>query len=75
MNKKKLSIPFLCLAVLITAVFFLTCTMPTLFAQGKLYELKYQLAKGTKITMTSTGEVNSVADQMGTEVLTDIYGD
>ncbi|MCJ7580369.1 MAG: DUF6263 family protein, partial [Candidatus Aminicenantes bacterium] len=47
----------------------------TLFAQGKLYELKYQLAKGTKITMTSTGEVNSVADQMGTEVLTDIYGD
>lgn len=75
MNKKKLSIPFLCLTVLMAAVIFVSFAVPNLFAQGKLYELKYQLDKGTKITMTSTGDVNSVMDQMGTEVVTDISGD
>lgn len=75
MNKKKLSIPFLCLTVLMAAVIFVSFAVPNLFAQGKLYELKYQLAKGTKITMTSTGDVNSVMDQMGNEVVTDISGD
>ena len=75
MNKKKLSIPLLCLVVLITTVIFVSFAVPNLFAQGKSYELKYQLAKGTKITMMSTGEVNSAMDQMGTEVLTDIIGE
>lgn len=75
MNKEKLSVPFLCLTVLIMAVIFANYAVPTLFAGEKLYELKYQLAKGTKITMISSGEVNSVTDQMGTEVLTDIYGE
>ncbi len=75
MKKEKLSIPLLCLTVLITAVIFVNFAVPTLFAGEKSYELKYQLKKGIKFTMTSTGEVNSVMDQMGTEVLTDIYGE
>jgi len=75
MKKEKLSIPLLCLTFLITAVIFVNFAVPTLFAGEKSYELKYQLKKGIKFTMTSTGEVNSVMDQQGTEVLTDIYGE
>ncbi len=75
MKKEKLSVPFLFLKVLIMAVIFANFAVPTLFAEEKTYELKYQLAKGTKITMTSSGEVNSVMDQMGTEVVSDIYGE
>ncbi|MFC2160074.1 DUF6263 family protein, partial [Acidobacteriota bacterium] len=48
--------------------------VPNVFAAQESYDLKYQLEKGTKITMTSTGETNSVSDQMGNEMLTDIYG-
>lgn len=73
MKKVKLSIPFLCLTVLIMVIIFANYAVPNLFAGEKLYELKYQLAKGSKITMISTGEVNSVMDQMGTEVVSDIY--
>jgi len=73
MKKEKLSVPFLFLTVLIMAVIFANFAVPTLFAGEKLYELKYQLAKGTKITMISSGEVNSVMDQMGTEVAVDNY--
>ncbi len=75
MNKKKLSVPILCLTVMMAAVVFVNFAVPNLFAAEKLYELKYQLAKGTKFTMVSSSEVNSVSDQMGTEVLTDIYGE
>ena len=75
MNKEKVSIPFLCLTVLIMAVFFVSGAVPTKSSGEKIYELKYQLDKGTKFTMMSTGDVNSVMDQMGTEVLTDIYGE
>lgn len=75
MNKRKLSVQFLCLAVLFTVVIFVNSAVPTQAAGQKLYELKYQLAKGTKFTMVSSSEVNSVMDQMGTEVLSDSYGE
>ncbi len=73
MKKEKLSIPFLCLTVMIMAGFFVSCALPTQPSGEKIYELKYQLAKGTKITMISSGELNSVMDQMGTEVVSDIF--
>ncbi len=73
MKKEKLSFQYLCLTALIMAVIFANFAVPTLFAGEKLYELKYQLAKGTKITMISSGEVNSVMDRVGTEVVSDVY--
>ncbi len=75
MKKERLSIRFLCLTVLIIAGFFASCAVPTQPPGEKVYDLKYQLEKGTKFIMTSTGEVNSITDQMGTEVVADIYGD
>jgi len=75
MKKEKFSVSFLFLPVLIMVVFLVSCAVPTQPSGEKIYELKYQLAKGTKITMISSAEVNSVTDQMGTEVLTDIYGE
>ncbi len=75
MKKEKLSVPFLIFTVLITAVIFANFAVPNLFAQEKLYELKYQLAEGTKITIISSGELNSIMDQMGTEVIVDSYGE
>ena len=44
-------------------------------AAEKLYELKYQLKPGTKFVIVSTGETESVTDQMGTEVVANITGD
>lgn len=73
MKKEKLFIPLLCLFVLMAAVFLVSIARPAESAQEKKYELKYQLAKGTKITMISSGESNSVMDQMGTEMLVDSY--
>lgn len=73
MKKEKLSFQYLCLTALIIAVIFANFAVPTLFAGEKLYELKYHVAKGTKITMISSGEVNTVMDQMGTEVVVDSY--
>jgi len=73
MKKEKLSGPFLFLTVLIMAVIFANFAGTNLFAQDKTYELKYQVAKGTKITMISSSEVNSVMDQAGTELVSDIY--
>jgi len=44
-------------------------------AAEKLYELKYQLKPGTTFVIVSTGETESVTDQMGTEVVASITGD
>jgi hypothetical protein len=35
--------------------------------------MKYQMAEGTKFTMTSSSEMNTIMDQMGTEVTADIH--
>lgn len=43
-------------------------------ATAKQYELKYKMAKGTKFIMTSEGSLESITDQMGTEVVADITG-
>lgn len=74
-EKVKLSVLFLALAVLFTSAFVVKSAVPAQAAGQKLYELKYQMAKGTKFTMKSAGEANSITDQMGTEMIADIYGD
>ena len=58
-----------------TSAIVVNSAVPTQAPGQKLYELKYQMAKGTKFTMKSTGEANSVTDQMGTEMIVDLYGD
>ena len=75
MKKIKLSVSFLFLTMLVMALLIVNCAVPTKISGPKLYELKYQLAEGTKFTMTSTGEVSSLTDQMGTEVVADIFGE
>ncbi len=75
MKKEKSSIPVLFLTALIITVFFVSCAVPPQPAGEKVYDLQYQLDEGTKFVFESSGEVNSVTDQMGTEVVADIYGD
>ena len=75
MKKQKISLPFLFATVLIVAGLFTSCAAPTKVSGEKVYDLKYQMEAGTTFTMLSTGEVSSITDQMGTEVVADIYGD
>jgi hypothetical protein len=75
MKSIKLSVSFLFLTMLVMTLFMVNCAVPTKISGQKLYELKYQFPEGTKFTMTSTGDVSSITDQMGTEVVADIYGE
>ncbi len=74
MRKKLLSISFLFLTVLLMTAFSVHPAVPTHVSTDELFDLKYQLANGTKFTMTSTSKMNSIMDQMGTEVIVDING-
>lgn len=75
MRKTRTSLPLLFLTSLILKAFLVSCAVPTQFPEEKNYELKYQLSEGMKFTMTSSGEMNSLMDQMGTEVVADITGE
>jgi hypothetical protein len=74
MRKSGVSISFSILVSFILLSFFVSCAVPTQFSGDGGYELKYQLEEGTKFTLTSSGEMNSYMDQMGTEIVADIYG-
>ena len=71
---KKLYGSILMLLLLSAAMFSVGFLGPGDFQGGKLYELKYHLAAGTKFVITSTGTTESVLDQMGTEMASDIQG-
>jgi hypothetical protein len=73
MKKAFLSISLLLLVS--AAMFSLSTAAEKASAAEKLYELKYQLKPGTKFVIVSTGETESVTDQMGTEVVASITGD
>lgn len=75
MKKIRLSVSLLFITGFIVALFLMNCAVPTKIPGPKFYELKYQLVEGTKFTITTTGEVSSIVDQMGTEVVVDIYGE
>jgi hypothetical protein len=71
---KKLYCPIFMVFVLSAAVFSMSFFGAWDSGAEKLYELKYQMSAGTKFVMTNTGTTESVLDQMGTEVVTDIEG-
>lgn len=79
MKKRRSSVLFLFLPLFILVLFLVSCAVPTAVptkvTAEKTYELKYQMAEGTKFTMASTSDVNTHMDQMGTEIVADIYGE
>ncbi|MGB2908888.1 MAG: hypothetical protein WBB73_17460 [Candidatus Aminicenantaceae bacterium] len=69
--KKTLSSIALLLLVL-AALFSLTSAAEKDSSAQKLYELKYQMKKGTTFVMVSSGTTETVTNQMGTEVVANI---
>ncbi|MFA9452827.1 MAG: hypothetical protein ACERK6_02840 [Candidatus Aminicenantaceae bacterium] len=72
--KKTLSSIALMLLVL-AALFSLTSAAEKDSSAQKLYELKYQMKKGTTFVMVSSGTTETVTNQMGTEVVADIQSE
>lgn len=70
----KLSKSLLVLLALSAAMIFSFASGPGDIGGQKTYELKYQMPAGTKFIMANTGTTESVLDQMGTEIVTDIDG-
>ncbi len=72
MKRSILSISLL--LILAAAVLAVGISSTETSATAKQYELKYKMAKGTKFVMSSEGSLESITDQMGTEVVADITG-
>jgi hypothetical protein len=72
MIMKRAILSFSLLLVIVAALQSLNTSAGWDPAGEKLYELKYQMAEGTRFVMSSTGTMESVTDQMGTEVTAEI---
>jgi len=72
MKKSRLFVPML--VVVVAAVLSMSFATTEASAHMKQYELKYKIAKGTKFIISSSGTLESITDQMGTEVVADISG-
>jgi hypothetical protein len=72
MKKTRLTFLSLFLTLLVMAAFFVNGAVTKQPPWEKTYELKYKMVEGTRFTMTSASELNSIMDQMGTEVTADI---
>jgi len=71
---KKVTLCIALLFVSFAALFFAGSSSAGAQAGEKLYELKYQMAEGTRFVIKSDGITESVTDQMGMEMVAEITG-